>query len=227
MDPNNYLKLCKEIYQDHGDPERADRQRSYLRNQFEHYGLGAPQWTALAQDVFKRHGLLHREELEEFVQLAFEDAYREIQYLACEMCQKAQKKEDKSFIFLLEYMIVHKSWWDTVDWLAKLAGIHFQNYPEDKLPISRKWINSSNIWLNRSAIIFQLLYRDNTDSQLLYEYILKHQNSKEFFIQKASGWALRQYSKYNPSEVKNFILNHHLPSLTTREGLKWIKKHTM
>jgi 3-methyladenine DNA glycosylase AlkD len=143
------------------------------------------------------------------------------------MVQKVQKKQGPEFIDFLEELITAKSWWDSVDWLAKLVGIHFKRYPALILPVTERWMASGNFWLQRVCLIFQLTYRQKTDFDLMKKYILQVAPSKEFFLQKGAGWALRQYSKTNPQGVADFIeTNPQLAPLTKREGLKWLKKQS-
>jgi 3-methyladenine DNA glycosylase AlkD len=105
------------------------------------------------------------------------------------------------------------------------VGIHFRRFPELQYKYSRKWIRSDNIWLQRVAILHQLMYRKDTDEKLLHEMILYRKQSTEFFVQKGAGWVLREYSKANPAAVKAFVKqNPDLPALTKREALKWLKK---
>jgi 3-methyladenine DNA glycosylase AlkD len=76
------------------------------------------------------------------------------------------------------------------------------------------------MWLNRSVLLFQLGYKKETNSRLLFRECDKHRESKEFFIQKAIGWALREYAKTNLEAVKNFVATANLKPLSTRESLK-------
>ena len=76
------------------------------------------------------------------------------------------------------------------------------------------------MWLNRSSIIFQLSYKEKTNFDLLKAECEKHKHSKEFFIQKAIGWALRDYSKYNPNSVKQYIESTSLKPLSQKEALR-------
>ena len=138
---------------------------------------------------------------------------------------KQIKKQQSNFIDFLEYAIVTGNWWDTVDWINKMVGIHFMRYPDLQHSYCQKWIDSDNIWLQRVAIIHQLTYKENTDQILLFNLILRRKDSTEFFVQKAAGWGLRQYSKYNPEAVITFITDHpELSSLTKREGMKWLER---
>lgn len=220
-----YLSHVKHIFQEEGRPEVAEGQMRYLRNQFEFYGLKMPAWMALAKQIFKEQDLFDGEELKEFARLCFEEEHREIHYVALEMVQRKLKKQPEDFIDFLEELILSKSWWDTVDWINKLVGIHFKRYPSLIRPTTEKWMASGNIWLQRVCLIFQLFYKQETDQELLFEYILRLADSREFFIQKAAGWALRQYSRVEPQTVEDFINSQALAPLTKREGLRLIKKN--
>jgi 3-methyladenine DNA glycosylase AlkD len=226
MKPPEYITCVKSIFQSHGDPVRAQGQMRYMRHQFEYYGLKAPEWLALAKEIFAKEGLFDGEELKAFARLAFAGDYREVQYAAIEMVEKRLKKQPEDFIDFLEELITTKSWWDSVDWLSKLVGIHFQRHPHLIRPVTQRWMASGNFWLQRVCLIFQLRYKEQTDFGLLCDYILQLAGSDEFFIQKGAGWALRQYSKFHAAAVTGFIEAHpQLPALTKREGLKWLKNN--
>ena len=104
-----------------------------------------------------------------------------------------------------------------------LVGEHFKRFPKLIKPYTEKWMKSGNMWLQRTVILFQLGYKDKTDVKLLFKNIKKCMDSKEFFIRKAIGWALREYSKTNAQAVINFVENNELAPLSKREALKWLK----
>ncbi|MEM8908748.1 MAG: DNA alkylation repair protein, partial [Bacteroidota bacterium] len=183
-----------------------------------------PVWLPLSKQFFKEHGCFEGDQLIQFVRLCFEEDHREVHYLAIEMVQQQIKQQAASFIDFLEEMILKKSWWDSVDWISKLVNIHFQRYPEQVCRVTARWMESNSIWLQRVAIIFQRYSKTATDEQLLFDYILQVADTKEFFLQKGAGWALRDYSKVNPQAVIDFVADHNLPALTKREGLRWLKK---
>lgn len=225
LSPEQYLTQVKSRFLEQGNPDTAEGQMNYMRNQFDFYGLKAPQWMALARQFYQEHGIPQGEDLKTLARFCFEDDYREVQYFAVETVQRALPRQPEDFINLLEELITTKSWWDTVDWLAKLAGAHFLRYPHLTRPVTERWMQSGNIWLQRSAMIFQLKYKDRTDAELLFSYILRLNGSKEFFIQKGAGWALREYSKTNPETVRRFVQeNAALAPLTQREALKWMSR---
>ena len=150
---------------------------------------------------------------------------REYQYFATELVERYEKKFQEDIIDLFEYMITHKSWWDTVDRISKnLVGSYFIKFPNKRDQYLKLWLDSNNIWLQRTCILFQLAYKENTDYKLLFDIITELKGIDEFFIQKAIGWALREYSKVDVERVKDFIENHELSPLSKREGLKYINK---
>jgi 3-methyladenine DNA glycosylase AlkD len=224
LSPEQYLQKLVKAFVKAGDPVRAEQQRAYMKNQFEYCGLGAPQWMGMAREFFTTNGLFTGKPLEEFVRLCFDQEYREVQYVALEMMQRRLAEQDKSWIKVLEKCITTNSWWDTVDWLAKLVGMHFKRFPELQHKYARKWIASDHMWLQRVAIIHQLFYREATDEKLLFEMITHVADSKEFFLRKACGWALRQHAKVFPQHVLAFVQQHQLSGLTIREAMKQVNK---
>ena len=134
--------------------------------------------------------------------------------------QKFLKRED---ISKLKYLIVTKSWWDTVDLLAKVIGslvIRIEGYDQ----IMLEWSKDSNIWLRRVAILYQLSLKDKVDEIILDKILVNNLGDNEFFINKAVGWALRDYSKYNPEWAREFIKKNkdNMANLIIREASKYI-----
>ena len=218
-----YFNLIRQQLEKSGNPEVAQGQMKYMRFQFEYFGLKAPVWQPILRTLFKEYGVFSGEDLKEFVRLCFEDDHREMHYAGLQMLEKQIKKEEKEAIHFLEECILANSWWDTVDWISKLVGWHFMRFPELQYPTCEKWISSNEMWLQRVAIIHQLSYREKTDAQLLFDLIQRKADSKEFFIQKACGWALRNYSRTSKEAVSDFVSNTALPALTVREGMRLIK----
>jgi 3-methyladenine DNA glycosylase AlkD len=219
------VALIRKRFAEAGDPVRAEGQMKYMRNQFAYYGIKAPIWVAMLKNIFSEHGKYSGKDLQTFAKLCFQEEHREMFYAGLQMIEKQIKYQSADFIDFLEKAIVIGNWWDTVDWINKLVGIHFRRFPELQYKYSRKWIRSDNIWLQRVAILHQLMYRKDTNEKLLHEMILYRKQSAEFFVQKGAGWVLREYSKANPAAVKAFVKqNPDLPALTKREALKWLKK---
>ena len=224
ISPEQYLQIITDRFTSEGDPLRAEQQRAYMKHQFEYCGLKAAQWMSMSKEIFATHGMYTGKALEKFVILCYDQEYREIQYVGLEMMQHRLKEQEKSWINVLEKCIQTQSWWDTVDWLAKLVGIHFKRFPELQHTYANKWISSDHMWLQRVAIIHQLFYKETTDEKLLFDMISRVADSKEFFIRKACGWALRQHAKVNPQHVRAFLKKQPLSNLSVREAMKQLEK---
>ncbi len=222
--PVAYYALVRNIFHTHGNPETAQGQMAYMRNQFEYFGLKMPQWTALTKVIHQGQGLPHGEDLKELARLCFQDDHREMHYFALETVEKVLKTQPAAFIEFLEELILTHSWWDTVDWINKLVGLQFKRFPSLIVPVTERWMDSGNFWLQRVCLIFQLTYKEKTDTELMFKYVRRVADSKEFFLQKGAGWALRQYSRTNPAAVREFVASTRLSALTKREAMRLILK---
>ena len=120
--------------------------------------------------------------------------------------------------------ILAKSWWDTIDFLCKVIGDIGLHDTRVK-PLMLEWSLDDNVWVKRTAIEHQLTYKDKTDKDLLSQIIVNSFGTDEFFINKAIGWALREYSKTDAAWVKGFIDSHkgEMSNLSIKEGCKYIK----
>jgi len=220
-----YLKPLMQAFKKAAKEEEARGMEAYMLNQFEFYGIKTPERDTIVKGFLKTNRLQNHTELESVMLCMWSYKEREWQYAAIDVFKSHHHLWKKTSIKLIQSCLSKLSWWDTVDgigsdWLPK----YFSLYPEQILPITKQWNLSKNKWLQRSSILFQRSYKKNTNTQLLTNYILQHQLSKEFFIQKAIGWALREYSKTNPEWVKSFVESQDLAALSKREALKRIKK---
>jgi len=222
--PEQYLRIVVDTLTEAGDPTRAEQQRAYMKHKFEYCGLGAPQWMAIAKEIFATHGMYTGKSLEKYLMLSLDQDYREVHYVAIEMMQRMLAHQSKSWIRVLEKCITTQSWWDSVDWLAKLTGIHFRRFPELQHEYAYKWIASENMWLQRVAVIHQLLFKQATDEKLLFDLMSRVADSKEFFLRKACGWALRQHAKIYPDHVRSYLKKHTFSGLTVREAMKHLER---
>lgn len=217
----NYLTSLEKTFSENAHPSIAIQQKAYLKNQFEFFGIKTPERREICKPFLQKSHLPSKKQAIQIIEALWKKPEREYQYLAQELLFQYKKEFEKDDIDLIEWMIVHKSWWDTVDMIAaSLAGSYFQKFPEQIPTITNKWMKSRNIWLQRSCLIFQLKYKNKTDTQLLEKIILPLQSSKEFFINKAIGWMLREYSKTNPVWVKKYVAANTLSNLSRREALK-------
>ncbi|RHW40442.1 DNA alkylation repair protein [Neobacillus notoginsengisoli] len=219
----DYVSVLKALFEEQRNTENAVAMEKYMKNHFPFLGVKKPLRAELERKFFATTGLVKEPFQESFVRELWAAHEREYQYVALGYLEKFSKKLEAGSLSLLKELITTKSWWDTVDALAqKPVGVLAAKYP-DTIPAEMdKWAVSDNMWLRRTAILYQLKYKKETDEQRLYENIRLNTSSKEFFIQKAIGWALREYSKTNPGSVKDFIERTELAALSRREGSKYL-----
>ncbi|MEM7102433.1 MAG: DNA alkylation repair protein [Bacteroidota bacterium] len=218
-----YVSDYQLLIKQHADPEKAVKMQKYMRDLFNYYGIKAPELRQLQRQYRHESGFPEKKDLFGIVKDCWKLPQREFQYFGQELMEKFSKKPDPGFLDIYEYMITNKSWWDTVDFIAaKLVGNYFKQFPNLISDTNEQWLESGDIWLQRTTLLFQLKYKTKTDIELLSANIMRLKSSKEFFIRKAIGWLLREYSKTNASFVRDFVTKHELAPLSEREALKWL-----
>lgn len=200
----------------------AESMSKYMQDKFRFLGVRG----ATRTEIYKKYFPDARKTKTidwDFVENCWNKEEREFQYVVVYYLKAMQKFLKREDISRLKYLIVTKSWWDTVDLLAKVVGsliIRIEEYDQ----IMLEWSKDSNIWLRRVAILYQLSLKDKVDKQVLDEILVNNLGDSEFFINKAIGWALRDYSKYNPEWVREFIKKNkeNMANLSIREASKYI-----
>jgi len=200
----------------------AESMSKYMQDKFRFLGVRG----ATRTEIYKKYFPDARKTKTidwDFVENCWNKEEREFQYVVVYYLKAMQKFLKREDISRLKYLIVTKSWWDTVDLLAKVIGsliIRIKGYDQ----IMLEWSKDSNIWLRRVAILYQLSLKDKVDKQVLDEILVNNLGDSEFFINKAVGWALRDYSKYNPEWVREFIKKNkeNMANLSIREASKYI-----
>ena len=219
-----YQEVVKEFYANK-NRNLAVPMEAYMRNMFPYLGIKKPLRAKIQREFLKEAKKSKTIDWDIVFEL-YSKEEREFQYLSIDylIATKAYlKKED---IEKIEQLIITKSWWDTVDAFDALIGDLCKMHKELIDTHIKKYMISDNIWLRRIAIDFQLAYKEETDTKLFAEIIKANLNTDEFFINKAIGWSLREYSKINPSWVSNFVKEHkkQMSNLSIREALKIVNK---
>ncbi|UPQ86396.1 DNA alkylation repair protein [Ignavigranum ruoffiae] len=215
---------------DHEDLTVAKGMAAYQKNQFKFLGIKAPQRRELSRAWLRQAKLEVRQRYQEqvspyidwpMVRDLWALDFREAQYIAADYLKSVENYLLEEDLDQLQQFIVDKSWWDSVDVLVKRVGTLVHKYPSLKAQILT-WSQAENIWLVRTSIIHQLGLKEGTDLTLLSKVIDNNLESQEFFINKAIGWALREYAKTDPEWVKKFVQERasKMSSLSQREALK-------
>ena len=223
MTPSGFVKELRAIYSAHADEALATGMKKYMRNLFDYYGIKKPKRVELNRPLFKVFDAMEEREKEEVVRKLWKLPQRELQYFAMEAIARKPKLWDENIHRLFDEMVLAKSWWDTVDFIAaNCCGAFLKLHPGKTAGKIKTWTSSPDFWMHRTALLFQLKYKANTDEVLLFSLCRKYALEKEFFIRKAIGWVLREYSKTNPAAVKKFISSTKLSPLSIKEGSKYL-----
>ena len=194
--------------------------KKYMKNHFEFYGIKSADRKAVVSSFIKEFGRISEEGIDEFVRLCWDNPFRELHYACMDIIEK-EKQQKLERLELYEWMVLHRSWWDSVDFIApNLLGRLLQKNPELIKENTLRYVQSNELWLQRTALIFQLRYKTEVDLPLLFYYCEMLAEHQDFFIRKAIGWSLRQAGKFYPQEVKDFVAKTELSNLSVREALK-------
>lgn len=206
---------------EHANFIQAKGMQKYMKGHFSFYGINSPLRRQLLKALYVSEGKPDPQVIRNLAILLWAEEEREMQYVALDLLETIKRKLEPTDLELIETLITSKSWWDTVDLLAShLVGEWLLKYPIEKIEILQRWFDSGNMWLQRTVLIHQLNYKQQTDELLLFSYIEKLNTSKEFFIRKAIGWALRQYARTKPEAVKEFVQKTPMSPLSFREATK-------
>ncbi|GID31866.1 3-methyladenine DNA glycosylase AlkD [Paractinoplanes brasiliensis] len=219
---NDLLARLDEHFRPAADPERATGMAAYMKNRFEFLGLPAPVVQKLAKAAQAGLPRPSEDELRTIALELWARPEREYQYVACSYLIRHVDVPGPGFIATVRELVTTKSWWDTVDPLATrfTGGLVKRHRPLAE--VMDEWSGDENKWLIRVAILHQLHYGAGTDEERLFAYCAAQAGHRDFFVRKAIGWALRQYARTAPHEVRNFVESHRslLSGLSIREATK-------
>ena len=217
----DFNKLYEEMIQ-HKNEEQAQKMSKYMLNKFEYIGIKTPERREIFKNFFKEYK--NEEKIDwEFVNKCWENKYREFQYIAADYLKNMKDKLTIDDIPKFKRLILKKSWWDTIDNLDMTIGaLALKDSNVNKILL--EWSLDENIWLRRIAIDHQLLRKEKTNTELLEKILKNNLGQAEFFINKAIGWALRDYSKISPEWVRNFIEENreNMAKLSIKEASKYL-----
>ncbi|TMW72099.1 DNA alkylation repair protein [Alteribacter natronophilus] len=223
-----WKETLETLFRAHAAKSASGPMEKYMKNNFPFLGIKTPERKVLTKK-FLRETAIHKNsslptgELKEIWKLP----EREFHYTVIEITARMHNVYREEDLAFFEELVTTNSWWDSVDGIApNIIGVYFQKYPA-KAACADKWAVHDNIWLRRTAILYQLKYKARTDEERLFHYCRLNREHPEFFIRKAIGWALREYSKTEPEKTASYIHETGLSNLSRKEGLKHIQRRKM
>lgn len=228
MNNEEFITMVRE----HKNPEKIAAMENYMRNQLQFLGLQAVERRQLAKEFLKAKQAKTKDLFQnedpgisiidwDMLLLFWELPEREFQLVGLDYLKRVEKYLVLADLDNLKKLVLSKSWWDTIDFLAKNIGSLVLKEPT-LVDDMKKWSVAENIWLRRVAILHQLAFKERTNTSLLQEVIVNNLTDNEFFIQKAIGWALREYAKNDEAWVRHFVneFEKELSPLSYREAIK-------
>jgi 3-methyladenine DNA glycosylase AlkD len=220
------LSIVRAELEEAADPAKAPQMKAYMKSEMPYHGVQSPLVKDICRRVFAGHDFSDGTKWEKDVLALWRGAkFREERYVALSLAthRRARDHHVPKTLPMYEEIIVDGAWWDYVDWASsKGVGAILRAHPAKMKPLMLKWSKCDNMWKRRTSIICQLDFGEETDLDLLYACIEPSMDSKEFFLRKAIGWALRQYAWTDPKEIVRYVKRNEarLSPLSKREALK-------
>jgi 3-methyladenine DNA glycosylase AlkD len=223
--PSALLRELRTALAKAGDPKAAEQMQAYMKSAMPYHGVPAPVCYRIFREAFSGLSFSSFADWRDTVLHLWRNAkFREERYGVLTLCKTRCSREFQTpeALVVYEEIAVTGAWWDFVDAAAHSVGELLRHYPKEIRPQMKLWSRCDNMWKRRISILCQLKFRRDTDLKLLYGCIEPSISSKEFFLRKAIGWALRQYAWTDPKEVKRYVQANlsRLSPLSQREALK-------
>jgi 3-methyladenine DNA glycosylase AlkD len=212
------------------DPRKASTMQAYMKSAMPYHGVQTPLLVQTCKQVLGKIDLASPQIWRAYVEQLWRGAtHREERYAAILLTgdQRAARFQTPAAMRLYEEIVVTGAWWDYVDAIAsKRVGPILRGHPAPMKPMMLAWSKSENVWKRRASILCQLSFKNHTNLELLYACIEPSIDSREFFLRKAIGWALRQHARTDPREVERYVRRNQdrLSNLSKREALKNLTK---
>lgn len=220
------LETLSDLFQNNSHSDNAVHMAQYMKNHFPFFGIKSPLRRNIMKAWWGRRKIQNESELQQLMNTLWKMDEREYQYVACDLGKRYKKMWTPESIPFLQQLICTKSWWDTVDVMAShmVGAVVFQFPKMDH--VMDVWIDHPNMWVRRSALLHQLNFKAYTNKTRLFRYCEVTMHETEFFIRKAIGWGLRQFSYVEPRSVIQFVHRHEngLSTLSKTEALKALKR---
>jgi 3-methyladenine DNA glycosylase AlkD len=224
--PDALVARLRAAFEAERDPIAAEGMAAYMRDQFPFVGIKTPARRVIGRRIMAELDRPDDAELRAAAEACWAQREREFQYFACDYLSRHVDRLTPSAVRWSAVLLTTKPWWDTVDALASHVVGGVVRRHREQVAVMDEWIDDRDIWLARTAILHQLGWKADTDADRLFDYARRRAGDTEFFIRKAIGWALREYSKTDGDAVERFVEDHEaeLSGLSRREALKVIER---
>ncbi len=209
------------------DPAKAPAMAAYMKTAQAFYGVPTPRRAIIVRETRDRFVPDDQKSYERNVLALWKLPYREEQYCAIAYARQHTQFITPSALWLYERLIREGAWWDFVDEIAvNLVGTALGNFGAMTRTVIERWCDDPDMWIRRTTLLAHLKHKKETDAAQLFDHCLRRSHETEFFIRKAIGWALREYSKTDPRAVRAFLKKNRqrLSNLTFAEASKHLAR---
>lgn len=209
-----------------GDAELAAGQQAYMKSEMPYHGVPAPRLKQVLRPILASYAPGSRADWEATVRELWDAAtHREERYAATALARhrRARPWQDSEALGLYRHLVVTGAWWDHVDEVAAhLVGGVLAEHRDEVTPVIRAWAVDDDLWVRRTAVLSQLRHQQDTDTELLHDVVVANVDDRSFWLRKAIGWALREYSRTDPRWVRREVdrLGDRLSGLSRREATR-------
>ena len=211
----------------HADPAKAGPMAAYMKTAMPFYGVVKPERDRIAAAITARFPINDHDTYERAVTSLWDLSHREEKYLAIRMARLYADFVTPRSLALYKRLIQDGACWDCVDEIAiHLVGRVLYRHRSAVSPTLDAWIDDQDMWLRRTALLSQIHHKGDTDEERLFGYCRQTADETAFFIRKAIGWALRDYSAAAPERVLAFLRHNRgrLSGLSFREAARRLRR---
>jgi len=218
------IKIREDLKQSQ-DSDNAKAMQKYMKSTMPYRGVKSAPQKKIYQQAFKEFPVETQPQYSLIIKELWNAIYREERYAAIRLAKKYSKFQTLEMLPLYRMMIETGAWWDLVDTIAiDLIGNLLREYNNEMTGVMYEWIEDDDLWIRRTAILSQLKFKKNTNQEMLFCFFDKCLDETSFWIRKAIGWSLREFSKTDAHLVRKFYNKEvdRMSGVTKREVVKYI-----
>lgn len=208
------------------DPVRAEGARRYFKEEFQCFGLTAPELRSVAAEIFATvRPVWTVDEAIELCDLLLPNPYHEAKVAAILILERYRRQFPERLFFKIRSWLEQNflNTWATVDALCPgCVGRLLEEFPDLRSKI-KAWARSPNRWVRRASIVSLLrLAKSQANQDVIYEMAKSHLGDRDDLIQKANGWLLREAGKKDHRRLEKFLLENgpKIPRTTLRYAIE-------
>ena len=201
---NTYSALLAALRAE-GTPERAAQEKRYQKSRWEHWGVPLPRMDAVIRAEL---GALSSQEILALARRLWAEPVWDLKMVAGRMIALKRVPADKPIWNFIVERLPELDGWAVADNLAPAAS-RCLIAGEKHLDEVERWIASAHLWTRRAALVFTLAWmKQARNPERMLGWSARLTGDREWFIQKAIGWRLRELSKRDPARVRRFLAEH-------------------